>query len=191
MKPDTDPDLLPNEDAERSEPLPAENPEGSSMFAHVYDQLREAANRWMAKEKPGHSFQPTDLVHEAYLRLGSEGDGETDRDRFLAFASIAMRRILIDRARRVNAAKRGGNQARLPLSQVQPADVESPVDLIALEEALQGLDEIREGLSEIAVLRFLLGCDVEETARALSVSPSKVKKDWAFAKAWLRTELDL
>ncbi|MEM7262191.1 MAG: ECF-type sigma factor [Planctomycetota bacterium] len=164
-------------------------PEEEGMFTAVYDQLREAAGRWMSNERRGHSFQPTDLVHEVYLRMGDEGDQETDRERFLAFAGIAMRRILIDRARKVRALKRGGDMSRMPLSQVDVGDTTSPIDLVSLEEALNNLDQIRAGLSEVVILRFLLGCGVEETARVLRVSAAKVKKDWAFARAWLQVEL--
>lgn len=165
--------------------------EDQGMFSAVYDQLRDAAARWMSREGKGHSLQPTDLVHEVYVRMGEEGDRETDRDRFLAFASIAMRRILVDRARRVRALKRGAAAKRVPLSQVDIPGQEASVDLVALEDALSKLDSVQAGMSDVVVLRFLLGCSVAETSRVLSISPSKVKKDWAFAKAWLRVELEL
>ncbi|MCA8959072.1 MAG: sigma-70 family RNA polymerase sigma factor [Planctomycetes bacterium] len=157
----------------------------------LYQQLRETAHRWMRGEPAGHTLDATALVHESYLRLHKSGIEFESADQFLAYAAIAMRRILIERARRIRALRRGGDHERLPLSRVTIVHTETPLDIEALDDALNRLGQIAPAYSDVVMLRFLLGRSVEETARALRCSPAKVKKDWKFAKAWLQVELGL
>ncbi len=162
---------------------------GSSdaSFAAVYSRLRILADRWMKRERAV-QLDATSLVHEAYLRLCRSGES-IDESKFFGFAAVAMRRILIERARQLRQLKRGGDRRRVPLSQVTVGHESDPVDLIDLEAALAEFDAIHPGLCDVAVLRFLLGCSVEETSKALGVSTAKVVKDWRFARAWLTTRL--
>ncbi|HMQ15372.1 MAG TPA: ECF-type sigma factor, partial [Phycisphaerae bacterium] len=143
-------------------------------------------------ERPGHTLQATALVHEAYLRLVSQSDPRWEgRVHFFAVAARMLRRILVDYARGRNADKRGGGAARLTLVDgVEPGEAgHEPLDLLALDEALDELEGCDERQSRVVELRFFAGLDVDETAQALGVSPRTVKDDWRFAKAWLRTRL--
>jgi RNA polymerase sigma factor (TIGR02999 family) len=160
-----------------------------ALLAALYDELRRLATSRMAREPAGHTLQPTALVHEAWLRLAGDVSSFENRAQFFAAAAIAMRRILIERARRVGRQKRGGDFDRVEMSHVQLAEENDPVDLIALDGALTRLEEQDAGKATVVSMRFLLGCTVEETASALGISPAKVKKDWAFARAWLKREL--
>lgn len=164
------------------------DPETRRMFEAVYDQLRTVAQHFMRHEH-ALSLQPTSLVHEAYLRMNQDDVG-SDESRFLGFAAVAMRRILIERARKLGALKRGGGRRRVPLSQVLVAGRRSSVDLLELQTALDELEQINPGYCDIVVLRFLLGCTANEAARALGISEIKVKKDWRFARSWLKTRLE-
>jgi RNA polymerase sigma factor (TIGR02999 family) len=159
------------------------------LLAALYEELRRLATSRMAREPAGHTLQPTALVHEAWLRLSGDVGTFENRAQFFAAAAIAMRRILIERARRVNRKKRGGEFDRVELSQVQLAEEQDPVDLLTLDGALTRLEELDAGKATVVSMRFLLGCTVEETAQALGISTAKVKKDWAFARAWLKREL--
>lgn len=159
------------------------------LLAALYDELRRLATSRMAREPAGHTLQPTALVHEAWLRLSGDVSSFESRAQFFAAAAIAMRRILIERARRVSRKKRGGEFDRVELSHVQLAEEKDPVDLLALDTALTRLEERDPGKATVVSMRFLLGCSVEETSQALGISTAKVKKDWAFARAWLMREL--
>ena len=156
----------------------------------VYEELRALADRYMSREPGGHTLQATALVHEAYLRLlGYDHQLFEDRSRFMAAVAVAMRRILIERARRQNALKYGGGRSRKSLAQVAVAAPEQSVDLLALEEALTKLAHFDADKCSIVTLRYLLGCSIEETAEALGISTAKVKRDWVFSRAWLRERL--
>ena len=158
----------------------------------VYEELRSVARSLLAAERPGHTLQATALVHEAYLRLVSQSDPRWEgRVHFFAVAARMLRRILVDYARGRNADKRGGGAARLTLVDgVEPGEAgHEPLDLLALDEALDELEGCDERQSRVVELRFFAGLDVDETAQALGVSPRTVKDDWGFAKAWLRTRL--
>jgi len=166
------------------------------LWPLVYDELRRLARSQMARERRGHTLQPTALVHEAYLRLMGSGDGDAGTDtrwanraHFFVAAATAMRHILIERARARARLKRGGDRERVTLSDAAAADGEPSVDLLALNEALQKLDAIDSRKCAIVTLRHLVGCSLEETAEALGLSPALVRKDWTFAKAWLHREL--
>ena len=154
----------------------------------VYEELRVLAHRRMARERPGQTLQPTALVHEAYLRLlGPEGDSVRweNRGHFFGAAAEAMRRILIERARRVARLRHGGGRDRLPLENVDGAVDAKSDDLIALDEALKKLEAHDPRMAEVVKLRYFAGLGVEETATAMNVSPRTVKREWAVARAWL------
>lgn len=156
----------------------------------VYDELRRLAQRRMAGEPAGHTLQATALVHEAYLRL--VGDGEAvaweNRAHFFGSAARAMRRILVERARRVGSEKRGGDRERVDASEAElvvAAPQGDALDLLALDEALEKLEAFDADLARLVMLRTFAGLGVDETAQALGVSPRTVKRDWSVAKAWL------
>lgn len=156
----------------------------------VYEELRRLARSRLSKERGPQTLDPTALVHEAYLRL--VGDGEASwggRGHFFGAAAIAMRRILVERARARNRIKRGGGAGRVELTE-QALVSEPPADeLIALDEALDRLGAMDGRKGQVVMLRYFAGLGVEETAKALGVSEATVKNDWAFARAWLHREL--
>jgi RNA polymerase sigma factor (TIGR02999 family) len=154
----------------------------------VYDELRRLAARRLAHEKPGQTLQATALVHDAYLRLVGPGDagGWDGRGHFFAAAAEAMRRILIDNARRKQAAKAGGGRERVDLADAEPA-VEGPrLDLLALDEALTALELKDRRKADLVRLRFFAGLSIEQAAEALGVSPATANNDWSYARSWLR-----
>jgi RNA polymerase sigma factor (TIGR02999 family) len=156
----------------------------------VYEELHVIARRNMAQEHAARTLQPTALVHEAYLRLlGSESPDWDSRGHFFAAAANAMRRILIDRARRRDRLRHGGALRRTPLSEVVVTAEDQMVELLDLDAALTKLEAIDASKATIVTMRYLIGCTVEETAQALGQSPAKIKKDWTFARAWLHREL--
>ena len=157
----------------------------------VYDQLRALARASMARETPGQTLQPTALVHEAYLRvIGDEDPGWNSRGHFYAAASRAMRRILVEQARRKSRAKHGGGRDRVPLRDEAEAVESDPTDVIAVDEAVRRLEARDPRKGEIVNLRYFAGLTVEETARALEVSVGTVEREWRYIKAWLQVELD-
>lgn len=160
------------------------------LISLVYDELRRMAAGRMRMEAAGHTLQPTALVNEACVRLMDNGTDWENRRHFFGAAAEAMRRVLVDHARRRNAAKRGGNLHRVTLTNL---DIESPdadVDLLALEDALSLLEKDSPRLARLVELRFFVGLSIEEAASALEVSPATAKRDWAFARAWLLERLD-
>ena len=156
----------------------------------VYDELRRQAARYLKHERPGHTLQTTALVHEAYVRLIDQaGVRWQNRAHFYGIAAEMMRRILVDHARKRNAAKRGGDAIKVTLNEaVQPA-AETNFDLIAVDEALTKLAALDEQQARVVELRFFGGLNVEETAEVLGISDRTVKRDWSVAKAWIRREL--
>jgi RNA polymerase sigma-70 factor (ECF subfamily) len=158
----------------------------------VHAELRRLARRQMAGERPGHTLQTTALVNEAYLRLLDLSRVKwQDRAHFLSMSSRVMRRVLVDHARARGARKRGGDDHRVSIDDaaIDVSD-ERPVDLVALDDALNTLAVFDIRKSRVVELRFFGGLSVEETAEALQVSPETVKRDWRMAKAWLMKELD-
>jgi RNA polymerase sigma factor (TIGR02999 family) len=154
------------------------------LYQAVYVELRRVARANLRREAPGHTLQPTALVNEAYLRLGS-GSTFENRRHFFAAAAEAMRRILVDHARKRGAEKRGGGLDRVTLSGVDVAAEDEPVDVLAVDAALTELTAARPRLAELVKLRCFAGMTIEEAAEALEVSPATAKRDWAFARAWL------
>jgi RNA polymerase sigma factor (TIGR02999 family) len=160
----------------------------------VYDELRQLARRRMAAERPGHTLQATALVHEAYMRLvGGAGPGWRDRGHFFAAAAEAMRRILVDQARRRNALKRGGDRQRVALDDLEDAGglggTEPAVDLVALDEALGRLEAEDGRKATLVKLRYFTGLTLDQAAAALGISPATADRDWTYAKAFLYAEL--
>jgi RNA polymerase sigma factor (TIGR02999 family) len=157
----------------------------------VYDELHRIAASYLARERAGHTLQPTALVNEAYLRLLQADDLEFEnRSHFLAIAARLMRQILVDHARKHAARKRGGRRERVTLTEGVAVDEGAPdVDLLALDEALGRLAEKDERLARLVELRYFGGLSIEETAEVLGSSPRTVKRDWAVARVWLRRQM--
>lgn len=155
-----------------------------------YEELRRLAARKIQDERPGITIQPTALVHEAWLRLhGSQHNGGWRGGRhFVAAAAEAMRRILVESARRRTALKRGGGRQRVALEFAE-TDHEVADHVLALNEALQRLTQVDPQKAEIVRLRFFGGLTIEETAEALGISPRTADRGWAFARAWLLREI--
>lgn len=152
----------------------------------VYEQLRRLAQSHMRKEAAGQTLQPTALVHEAYLRLvGNTELRWQGRGHFFAAAALAMRRILVDRARARHADKRGGGRGRVELHDVASPSDASSTDLLALDEALKKLESEQPRKYQVVMLRYFAGLSIEETAAAIGVSSATVKTDWAVARVWL------
>ena len=156
----------------------------------VYGELRGLAGRLMASERKEHTLQPTALLHEAWLRLNGADAKYENRLHFLRIAARAMRRVLVDHARRKGAEKRGGDREAVPLDDALALYENDPVDLLALDEALQRLEENDAGLARIVELRYFAGLTLEEAGEALGQSPRQVHRGWTFARGWLRRELE-
>lgn len=158
----------------------------TQLLPLLYTELRRLAAARMARERPGQTLQPTALVHEAWLRVS--GPGHTNyqnRAHFFAAAAEAMRRILIDNARRKQALRHGGGQARVDLEDADIAAPASDEQLLAVHEALDKLAAEDPARAELVKLRFFVGLSAEEAAEVLGVSVPTVKRHWAYAKAWL------
>jgi RNA polymerase sigma factor (TIGR02999 family) len=158
----------------------------------VYDELRRLAERRIAAEAPGHTLQPTALVHEAYLRLlGTEGADRPweNEAHFFGAAAEAMRRILIDRARAKGARKRGGGRARIALELDQITLDAVPEEILDLDEALQRLAEEEPVKAELVKLRFFAGLSLRQAAAVLGISSTTGDRYWAYSRAWLFNEL--
>ncbi len=152
----------------------------------VYQELRQLALSRMAAEKAGQTLQPTALVHEAYLRLVGRPDAKWDgRGHFFAAAAEAMRRILIERARRRNALKHGGGKQRVELERLEVADEQRADELLALDEALDELEKHDPDAARLVKLRYFAGLSHQEAAEAMGVSRRVADRLWALARAWL------
>jgi len=164
----------------------SEDPSSSELLDQVYAQLKRIAQTRMSQERPDHTLQATALVHEAYAKL--LGDAELSwksRAHFFHAAAQAMRRILIDHARSKNAAKRGGDQRRVPLGLIDLAESQDPTQIMALEEAMRTLEGEDPRAAQIVSLRFYAGLSVERTALVLELSERTVVREWMFARARL------
>lgn len=159
----------------------------------VYDELRAIAARHMRRERPGHTLQPTALVHDAFLKLVDQTRVEwQDRAHFFAIASQAMRRILVDHARARAAGKRGSGAEHVASDDTVVLAGEpglGPEELIALDTALDGLAARDAQQARVVELRYFAGLTIEETAEAMQISPATVKREWAMARAWLHRRL--
>ena len=157
------------------------------LLVIVYNELRRLAAQLLARESPGQTLQATALVHEAYLRLvGSGKEGYEGRRHFFAAAAEAMRRVLVENARRKRGPRRGGTRRRVYLSEADIADQERSDELLALDEALGRLAEEDASAAELVKLRYFAGMTASEAAMALGVSLRTANRLWAYARAWLR-----
>ncbi len=156
----------------------------------VYDELHKLAVHYMRAERGDHTLQPTALVHEAYIRLVDQRNASwQNRSHFFGIAAQAMRRILVDHARRKRAGKREGGD-RVTLDESVAEAPQRSVDLIALDDALNKLASLDPRQARVVELRFFGGLDIEQTAESLGISPATVKRDWTFARAFLQREMD-
>ena len=169
----------------------------ADLLPLLYDELRKLARSRMAREGGAHTLQPTALVHEAYVRLqGPKQKGWEGRGHFFAAAAEAMRRVLIDHARNKRRQKRGGDQERVTIDDhfvdrqagVAVAGADDS-ELLALDDALRGLESRDEVMAAVVKLRFFAGLSIPETAGALGISPRTVNRHWTAARAWLRREM--
>jgi RNA polymerase sigma factor (TIGR02999 family) len=158
----------------------------------VYDELRRLAAQRLVHERPGQTLQATALVHEAYLRLVESEQIEqwNSRGHFFAAAAEAMRRILIDRARHKRSFKAGGDRHRQELPDIEAPSAESEFDLLALDEALQKLEKQDERRAKLVKLRFFARLTIEQAAQVLGIATSTAQNDWAYARYWLRLEIE-
>lgn len=157
----------------------------------AYAELRRVADRYVRRER-AQTVQATELVHEAYLRLAKDAPARWEnRAHFIAIAAIAMRRLLVERARRRGAAKRGGVQVQVTLDEsLLATDAAAAIDLVALDRALTRLAQVDATLARVVELRYFGGLSVDETAQAMGISPATVKRHWALARAWLLRDLE-
>jgi RNA polymerase sigma factor (TIGR02999 family) len=162
----------------------------AELLPLVYEELRRLARAKLARERPGQTLQATALVHEAYLRLvGNADPGWTSRGHFFGAAARAMRRILVDEARRKGSEKRGGERERMGLEEAEAFAPMANQDLVALDEALRGLESEDAIKARLVELRFFGGLSVAEAACALGISEATAKRYWRYAKAWLHREM--
>jgi len=172
---------------EQGDPMAADQ-----LLPLVYDELRRLAASKMAHEARGQSLQATALVHEAYLRLldGGQPQDWNSRGHFFAAAAEAMRRILVERARHKRSLKAGGGRRRQELPDIELAVAGPRLDLLALHEALTKLESQDKRRAELVKLRFFTGLTIAEAAQALGISESTADNDWAYARSWLRLEIE-
>lgn len=162
----------------------------AKLMPMVYEELRNLARNYLARERGDHTLQPTALVHEAYLRLGgTAGSDWKDRAHFYGVAARLMRQILVDHARAHNAAKRGGLETKLTLDEAHELPGGKIVDVLALDGALENFAQTYPRKSQVVELKFFGGLDAKEIAEVLKVSEKTVLRDWNFAKLWLCREL--
>ena len=166
---------------------------GEKALGALYDDLRRIARQYLCKERPGHSFKSTDLVHETYLRLNDQTRVEwQNREQFFAIASILMQRTLADRARRKHAQKRGAGEPELPLDDewlpVAGSDLANSLDV---GDALARLEQEHQRRFKVVQLKFFLGLTIDEVALALDIAPATVKRDWDAAVSFLEGELSV
>ncbi len=160
----------------------------AELLPLVYDHLRELARKRLAHESPGQTLQPTALVHEAYMRIAGTGAPWDNRRHFFAAAAIAMRRILVERARAKGGPMRGGGRERVGLSTAEGEMADGPsgeIDWIALDEAMAALEREDAQLAEVVHLRYFAGLSVDETAAATGRSARSIDRDWKCARLWL------
>lgn len=162
----------------------------NAVLPQLYDELRRIAHRYLRKERRGHTLQSTALVHEAYLRLEQyQSPHFQNRSHFLATCALLMRQILVGHERTRRAAKRGAGGPSFSIEDVVEPSAARPVDLLALNDALEGLARLDPKQSQVVELRFFGGLSIAETAEALELSPATVKRYWETARVWLHREM--
>jgi RNA polymerase sigma factor (TIGR02999 family) len=160
------------------------------LWSLLYSELHRLAEQQMAAEPAGQTLQPTALIHEAYLRLFCDQDLDCEsRQHFLAVAAKVMRQIRVDAARRKKRLKRGGDGCREDLEQHEPSFQEDPIEVLAINEALEKLQERDASKAQIVELRYFAGLSIDECAAMLEVSPRTIDNEWRFARAWLHRHL--
>ena len=163
---------------------------GDRLMPLVYAELRKRAAAYLRRERPGHTLQPTALVHEAYVRMaGQDRAAWKNRAQFFGVAACMMRRILVDHARALNMAKRAGRLINVELQDDHAVVAAPDIDVLALDEALTRLAAFDARKTAVAELRFFSGLSVEETAQVLGVSVATVEREWQVARAWLYSAL--
>lgn len=163
----------------------------NTLFPLIYEQLRGLAQGMLYSPSGPQPLDPTDLVHETYVKLAkSERVGPLERTHLLSLAARAMRQVLCDHALACRASKRGGDRGRVSLTVAGVALPGESIDAIDLHDALESLGELDQRKADVVTLRFLAGMSIDETAEALRVSPRTVELDWRFARAWLRRKLE-
>jgi len=173
-----------------SDQTPELDLQSREVVAQIYDELRAVAAICMRRERPGHTLQPTAVVHEMYLRLADQAELQWKGPaHFRAIAVVAIRHFLVDHARRALAEKRGGSWSRITLSPELADTCVRPEQLLAIDEALQRLKLLDERQAQVVELRFFGGLSIDETAEALGIAPRTVDGDWSMARSWLRREL--
>jgi RNA polymerase sigma factor (TIGR02999 family) len=162
------------------------------LMEFVYPELHRIAARHLSRERAGHTLQPTALVSEAYMRLAQQQPGKqwNDRTHFFAVAARVVRAVLVDHARARGAVKRGDGAVGVELAEAHASVPARPVDLLDLDAALVELEAMNAEQSRIVELRYFAGLSIDETAEALAISPSTVKRGWLAAKTWIRRRLD-
>lgn len=156
----------------------------------VYDELRQMAKRYMRRQASGHTFQTTELIHEAYLKLAkAEEQNWQNRAHFFGIAAQAMRHILVDYARAKQSKKRGGLQQRVTLDETAMVSSKHSDEIVVLDDALQRLTILDKRKGRVVELKYFGGLTNEEVAEVLKISPETVKRDWRFARTWLLREL--
>ena len=156
----------------------------------VYDELRRMARNYMRRQPSGHTFQTTELIHEAYLKLAKQNEPNwQNRAHFYGVAAKAMRHILVDYARSKMSEKRGGPGAKVTLEDNMIASVQRTEEIVALDDALHRLAALDERKSRVVEMKFFAGLNIDEIAEVLKISPETVKRDWQFSRTWLLREL--
>jgi RNA polymerase sigma factor (TIGR02999 family) len=181
---------------DHTQTAPATNPgeplSSELLLPLVYEELRKLAAQKLAREKPGQTLQATALVHEAYLRIAGSGQSPrwNSQGHFFAAAAEAIRRILIERARHRHSLKAGGDRGREDLPEIEVDEMVRGLDLLALDEALVNLEKLDVRKAELVKLRFFAGLTLAEAAGVLGIARSTADDDWAYARSWLRLELE-
>jgi RNA polymerase sigma factor (TIGR02999 family) len=156
----------------------------------VYDELRRMAKRHLRGQRSGHTFQTTELIHEAYLKIAAPDESKwQNRAHFFGIAAQAMRHILVDYARAKQSQKRGGWQEKITLAEDAAISSEKPAEIVALDDALHRLAALDRRKSRVVELKYFGGLTNEEVAEVLQISPETAKRDWSFARTWLLREL--
>lgn len=184
----------------QSDPLPVQPginlQNADELFLSLYDELHRLAARFIQDERPNHTLQTTALVHEAWLKLNSSASSQPDslpalsREHFMAKAAVVMRRILINHAKSRNRIKRGGGARQFCVAEVAVEFNDRAIDLVALDDELQKLEQLDPRQFRIVEMRFFGGLTVEECAGILGISVRSAYLDWAHARAWLRSRLE-
>jgi RNA polymerase sigma factor (TIGR02999 family) len=160
------------------------------LMPFVYDELRRIAAAYLSRERPGHTLQPTALVHEAYLRLVDQRRVDwRNRAQFVGLAAMMMRRVLVNHARDRAAGKRGGQAERVPLTLAIEPLAAPQVDVLAIHQALDRLQTIDQRKGRIVELKFFGGLTTDEIAEVMGISPATIEREWSFARAWLHEEM--